>query len=167
MDGWERAWTGIERAVADVATGRPVIVLDGEDRENEGDLIFAATWATPELVAFMARHTSGYICVSMPGEDCDRLDLPPTHHINQDCRGTAYTVTVDARLGVSTGISAADRSPTLRGVESLSRVNLPTRPHPENLRYLRTKRDRMGHALAGLGEPGAAALPLPAAGAAR
>ena len=108
------AFAGIDRAVADVAAGRPVIVVDDEDRENEGDLIFAAARATPELLAFTVRYTSGYICVALTGEDCDRLDLPPMYHTNQDKRGTAYTVTVDAREGVTTGISAADRSRTIR-----------------------------------------------------
>ncbi|MCT2583261.1 bifunctional 3,4-dihydroxy-2-butanone-4-phosphate synthase/GTP cyclohydrolase II [Actinophytocola gossypii] len=105
---------GIERAVADIKAGRPVIVVDDEDRENEGDLIFAAEKATPELVAFMVRYTSGYICVPLPEADCDRLGLPPMFHTNQDVRGTAYTVTVDAKHGVSTGISAADRAHTIR-----------------------------------------------------
>ncbi|WP_086828765.1 bifunctional 3,4-dihydroxy-2-butanone-4-phosphate synthase/GTP cyclohydrolase II [Allokutzneria sp. NRRL B-24872] len=104
----------IERALADIAAGRPVIVVDDEDRENEGDLIFAAEKATPELIAFTVRYTSGYICVPLTGEDCDRLDLPPMYHSNQDVRGTAYTVTVDAKEGVSTGISAADRAHTIR-----------------------------------------------------
>ncbi len=104
----------IERAVEEVRRGRPVVVVDDEDRENEGDLIFAAELATPELVAFMVRHTSGYICVPLPEADCDRLDLPPMFHSNQDKRGTAYTVTVDAREGVTTGISATDRAHTIR-----------------------------------------------------
>ncbi|WP_433262586.1 bifunctional 3,4-dihydroxy-2-butanone-4-phosphate synthase/GTP cyclohydrolase II [Actinosynnema sp. CS-041913] len=104
----------IERAIADIAEGRPVVVVDDEDRENEGDLIFAAEKATPELLAFMVRYTSGYVCVSLTDADCDRLDLPPMYHTNQDQRGTAYTVTVDAREGVSTGISAADRARTIR-----------------------------------------------------
>ena len=104
----------IEQALADIAAGRPVVVVDDEDRENEGDLIFAAELATPELLAFMVRYTSGYICVPMTGEDCDRLDLPPAYHTNQDRRGTAYRVSVDAREGVTTGISAADRARTIR-----------------------------------------------------
>ncbi|MDP9796013.1 3,4-dihydroxy 2-butanone 4-phosphate synthase/GTP cyclohydrolase II [Catenuloplanes nepalensis] len=104
----------VEAAVAAIAEGRPVIVVDDEDRENEGDLIFAAEKATPELVAFMRRWTSGYICAPLTEEDADRLELPPMYHTNQDRRGTAYTVTVDAREGVSTGISAADRAHTLR-----------------------------------------------------
>ncbi|MGB8963064.1 MAG: bifunctional 3,4-dihydroxy-2-butanone-4-phosphate synthase/GTP cyclohydrolase II [Pseudonocardiaceae bacterium] len=108
------AFAGIDRAIADVAAGRPVIVVDDEERENEGDLIFAAARATPELLAFTVRYTSGYVCVALTGEDCDRLDLPPMFHTNQDKRGTAYTVTVDAREGVTTGISAADRAHTIR-----------------------------------------------------
>jgi 3,4-dihydroxy 2-butanone 4-phosphate synthase / GTP cyclohydrolase II len=103
----------IEAAVQQIAAGRPVIVVDDEGRENEGDLIFAAELATPQLVAFMVRHTSGYICVPLPAEECDRLDLPPMHHTNQDKRGTAYAVAVDAREGVSTGISACDRARTM------------------------------------------------------
>jgi 3,4-dihydroxy 2-butanone 4-phosphate synthase / GTP cyclohydrolase II len=104
----------IERAIAEIAAGRAVIVVDDEDRENEGDLIFAAEHATPELVAFMVRYTSGYICVPLIAEEADRLDLPPMFHTNQDKRGTAYAVTVDAREGVTTGISAADRARTIR-----------------------------------------------------
>src|SRR5437899_4306778 len=104
----------IERAVASIANGRPVVLVDDEDREIEGDLIFAAEKATPELLAFMVRYTSGYVCVALTEQDCDRLDLPPMYHTNQDARGTAYTVTVDAAHGISTGISAADRSHTLR-----------------------------------------------------
>ena len=104
----------VERAVADIAAGKPVVVVDDADRENEGDLIFAAQMATPELVAFMVRYTSGYICVPLTETDCDRLDLPPMYHTNQDRRGTAYTVTVDAADGVSTGISATDRAHTIR-----------------------------------------------------
>ena len=83
----------IEQAVAEIAAGRAVVVVDDEDRENEGDLIFAAEMATPELMAFMVRHTSGFICAPLTEADCDRLDLPPMYHTNQDRRGTAYTVT--------------------------------------------------------------------------
>ena len=107
-------FASIEAAIADMAAGKPVIVVDDADRENEGDLIFAAEMATPELVAFMVRYTSGYICVPLTEEDCDRLELPPMYHTNQDKRGTAYTVSVDAREGVSTGISAHDRATTMR-----------------------------------------------------
>jgi 3,4-dihydroxy 2-butanone 4-phosphate synthase/GTP cyclohydrolase II len=104
----------IEDAIAAIKAGKPVIVVDDEDRENEGDLIFAAELATPELLAFTVRHTSGYICAPLTEAEADRLELPPMYHTNQDRRGTAYCVTVDAREGVSTGISAADRAHTIR-----------------------------------------------------
>jgi 3,4-dihydroxy 2-butanone 4-phosphate synthase / GTP cyclohydrolase II len=107
------AWLQVRRALQDVAAGKPVVVLDDASRENEGDLIFAAEKATAELVSFMVRHTSGYICVALPGSECDRLDLPPMHHTNADGFGTAFTVTVDAKHGVTTGISAADRAYTI------------------------------------------------------
>ncbi|MDT7581483.1 MAG: 3,4-dihydroxy 2-butanone 4-phosphate synthase / cyclohydrolase, partial [Pseudonocardiales bacterium] len=103
----------IERALAELAAGRAVVVVDDEDRENEGDLIFAAEKATPELVSFMVRHTSGYICVGLTEAECDRLDLPPMHHTNSDSFRTAFTVTVDAKAGITTGISAADRARTI------------------------------------------------------
>jgi 3,4-dihydroxy 2-butanone 4-phosphate synthase / GTP cyclohydrolase II len=104
----------IEQAIADIKRGRPVVVIDDEDRENEGDLIFASELVTPELVAFMVRYTSGYICVSITESEADRLELPPMSIVNQDRRGTAYTVTVDAREGVTTGVSASDRARTIR-----------------------------------------------------
>jgi len=113
---------GIERAIADIAAGRAVVVVDSEDRENEGDLIFAAEHATPELMAFLVTHSSGYVCVALEGEDCTRLDLPPMRAENQDRHHTAYTVTVDARLGVTTGISAADRAHTARVLASADSV---------------------------------------------
>jgi 3,4-dihydroxy 2-butanone 4-phosphate synthase/GTP cyclohydrolase II len=96
----------VERAIKDIAAGKAVIVVDDEDRENEGDLIFAAEHATQELLAFMVRYTSGYVCAPLTEEEADRLDLPPQFHTNQDRRGTAYAVTVDAREGIGTGISA-------------------------------------------------------------
>jgi len=104
----------IERAITELAAGRPIVVVDDENRENEGDLIFAASKATPELVGFMIRHTSGVICMPMEGHELDRLKLPPMTAVNEDRKGTAYTVSVDARDGVSTGISAADRARTIR-----------------------------------------------------
>ncbi len=103
----------VERALAELAAGRSVVVVDDEDRENEGDLIFAAEKATPELVSFMVRHTSGYICVALTEAECDRLDLPPMHHTNSDSFRTAFTVTVDAKAGITTGISATDRARTI------------------------------------------------------
>jgi 3,4-dihydroxy 2-butanone 4-phosphate synthase/GTP cyclohydrolase II len=107
-------YAAVERALADIAAGKAVVVMDDEDRENEGDLIFAAEKATPELVSFMVRYTSGYICVALTEDDCERLDLPPMYHSNGDAFRTAFTVTVDAKAGVSTGISATDRAHTIR-----------------------------------------------------
>jgi 3,4-dihydroxy 2-butanone 4-phosphate synthase/GTP cyclohydrolase II len=104
----------IERAITDIAAGRAVVVVDDENRENEGDLIFAAELATPELVAFMVKYTSGYVCVPLTDADATRLQLPPMHRVNEDRRGTAYAVTVDARDGIGTGISATDRAHTIR-----------------------------------------------------
>ena len=104
----------VETALKQLSAGRPIIVVDDEDRENEGDLIFAASLATPEVVAFTVRHTSGVICVPMPGEELDRLHVPPMTAVNQDRKGTAFAVSVDARDGVTTGISAADRARTIR-----------------------------------------------------
>jgi 3,4-dihydroxy 2-butanone 4-phosphate synthase/GTP cyclohydrolase II len=104
----------IERAIADIAAGKAVVVVDDETRENEGDLIFAASKATPELMAFTIRHSSGVICVPMPGDMLDRLEIPLMTPHNKDKLRTAYTISVDARDGVSTGISAADRAHTAR-----------------------------------------------------
>lgn len=104
----------IEEAIAEIAAGKMVVVVDDEDRENEGDLIFAASKTTPELVGFMVRHSSGVICVPMEGPDLDRLGLPPMTAVNEDRKGTAYSVSVDARDGIETGISAKDRSRTIK-----------------------------------------------------
>ena len=104
----------VPAALEDLAAGRPVVVVDDADRENEGDLIFAAEKATADLVAFMVRYTSGYVCVPLTETDCERLELPPMYPVNQDKRGTAYTVSVDAREGIGTGISATDRARTMR-----------------------------------------------------
>ncbi|MGW8328785.1 3,4-dihydroxy-2-butanone-4-phosphate synthase [Streptomyces sp. NPDC055897] len=104
----------IEKALADLIAGKPVLVLDAEERENEGDLVASAALATEELLDFMVRYTSGYLCAPMPEAVCRRLELPEMVEDNQDPKGTAYRVTADARDGVTTGISGADRSRTLR-----------------------------------------------------
>jgi len=104
----------IERAVGDLAAARAVVVVDDEDRENEGDLVVAAAKITPELMAFIVRHTSGVVCVPMEGGHLDRLGLPPMTVVNEDRKHTAYAVSVDARHGLGTGISAADRASTAR-----------------------------------------------------
>ncbi len=104
----------IEEAIAAIAAGRPVLVADDENRENEGDVILSAELATPEWVAWTVRWSSGLLCAPMTNEIADQLDLPMMVERNEDVRGTAYTVTVDAAEGVTTGISASDRATTLR-----------------------------------------------------
>jgi 3,4-dihydroxy 2-butanone 4-phosphate synthase/GTP cyclohydrolase II len=104
----------VEDAVAAIAAGRAVVVVDDEERENEGDLIFAAAKATPELMAFTIRYSSGVICAPMAAETLDRLGIPLMTPHNRERQRTAYTVSVDARDGVTTGISAADRAHTVR-----------------------------------------------------
>ncbi|WP_417234574.1 3,4-dihydroxy-2-butanone-4-phosphate synthase [Arthrobacter sp.] len=104
----------VDAAIAAMAAGRPVVVVDDEDRENEGDIIFAAEFATPELMGWTIRYSSGVLCVPMPGDRADRLGLPPMVEHNQDAKGTAYTVSCDAAAGITTGISGADRALTAR-----------------------------------------------------
>ncbi|POX38223.1 bifunctional 3,4-dihydroxy-2-butanone-4-phosphate synthase/GTP cyclohydrolase II [Streptomyces sp. Ru73] len=106
----------VERAIADIAAGRPVVVVDDESRENEGDLVLAAEMATPEIVAFMMSECRGLICAPMEGDELDRLELPQMVQHNTESMQTAFTVSVDAtgEHGVTTGISAADRATTLR-----------------------------------------------------
>jgi 3,4-dihydroxy 2-butanone 4-phosphate synthase/GTP cyclohydrolase II len=103
----------VESVIAAVRRGEIAIVVDDEDRENEGDLIMAADAATPEKVGFFLRHTSGVICASLEAERCDDLRLAPMVPDNREAQGTAFTVSVDAAAGTSTGISAADRARTL------------------------------------------------------
>ena len=103
----------ISAALDALRAGRPVIVADDENRENEGDVVLSAELATPEWVAWTVRWSSGFICAPMPAEIADALDLPPMVAHNEDARGTAYTVSVDAADRISTGISAADRAHTL------------------------------------------------------
>ena len=104
----------IEVALNQLAKGRPVVVVDDADRENEGDLIFPAAVATPELMAMTIRYTSGVLCTPMTAERAVHLDLPPMTVSNQDPKGTAYTLSCDAAAVTSTGISAADRAITAR-----------------------------------------------------
>ena len=104
----------IPTAIEALRAGRPVIVADDEGRENEGDVIIAAQLASQEWIAWMVRYSSGFICAPMTNDIADRLELPPMVAVNQDPRGTAYTVSVDASDRLSTGISASDRAHTLR-----------------------------------------------------
>ncbi|MFZ3556098.1 bifunctional 3,4-dihydroxy-2-butanone-4-phosphate synthase/GTP cyclohydrolase II [Streptomyces sp. BH055] len=110
----------VEMAVRDIAAGRPVVVVDDEDRENEGDLVVAAEKITPEIVAFMMSECRGLICAPMEGAELDRLELPQMVGNNTESMQTAFTVSVDASgaHGVTTGISAADRAKTLRMLAS-------------------------------------------------
>lgn len=104
----------IEEAIADIRAGKMVILVDDEDRENEGDLTLAAEFVTPDAINFMARHGRGLICLSITEEKAEALRLPPMVHDNSSAFGTAFTVSIEARRGVTTGISAHDRATTIR-----------------------------------------------------
>jgi 3,4-dihydroxy 2-butanone 4-phosphate synthase / GTP cyclohydrolase II len=133
----KQVFDDVDRAIKDIAEGRPVVVVDDADRENEGDIILAASMATPELLAFMIRHTSGVICVPLPGAELDRLHLPLMTSQNTEHMRTAFTLSVDAREGVTTGISAADRAATIaRLVDPATTAQDLVRPgHMFPLRY--------------------------------
>uniref|UniRef100_A0A2N9F4T8 3,4-dihydroxy-2-butanone-4-phosphate synthase n=1 Tax=Fagus sylvatica TaxID=28930 RepID=A0A2N9F4T8_FAGSY len=113
-------FASIPEAVDDIRKGKMVIVVDDEDRENEGDLIIAASKATPEAMAFIVKHGTGIVCVSMKGEDLERLQLPlmVTHKENEEKLSTAFTVSVDAKCGTTTGVSARDRAATVLALAS-------------------------------------------------
>lgn len=130
-------FTDIDSAIAAIARGEFVIVVDDEDRENEGDLIMAAQHVTPEAMGFMIRHTSGVICLPLEGERCDELQLPLMVSNNTEMQRTAFTVSVDARDGIATGISAADRSTTVATlIDPASKPDSLARPgHIFPLRY--------------------------------
>jgi len=141
-------WSSVPDALQALRQGRPVLVLDEQSREDEGDVVLAASTASQEWVAWTVRHTSGFLCAPMPDTVADRLRLPPMVAHNQDVRGTAYTVSVDSRWGVGTGISAADRARTARvlaepttGPDDLVRPGhvLPLRARPGGVR------ERAGH----------------------
>ena len=140
--------SSIEEALEALRAGRPVIVADDENRENEGDVVLSAQLATPETVAWAVRWSSGFLCAPMPQDYADRLDLPPMVEHNEDARSTAYTVSVDAAEGVTTGISAHDRARTLNVLADASSQPtdlirpghvLPLRAVPGGVR------DRAGH----------------------
>ena len=105
----------IPELVAELAAGRMVILVDEEDRENEGDLVLAADLVTPEAINFMAKHGRGLICLTLTEARCRQLDLPLMVRDNKTPHGTAFTVSIEAAEGVSTGISAADRARYGRG----------------------------------------------------
>ncbi|MFQ5791007.1 MAG: 3,4-dihydroxy-2-butanone-4-phosphate synthase, partial [Acidobacteriota bacterium] len=110
----EGVFATVEEAVEDIRVGRIVIVVDDEDRENEGDLTIAAEKVTPQAINFMARYGRGLICMPMTGERLDELHIPLMVSDNTSSYGTAFCVSVEAKQGVSTGISAADRAQTVR-----------------------------------------------------
>src|SRR5690606_7537419 len=104
----------VEAIVADMRAGRMVILVDEEDRENEGDLVLAADHVTPDAINFMARYGRGLICLTLTRERCERLNLPPMVPRNGTKMGTAFTASIEAAEGVTTGISAADRARTVQ-----------------------------------------------------
>ncbi|KAJ1933786.1 hypothetical protein FBU59_005913 [Linderina macrospora] len=144
----------IESALTAIRNGEAVIVMDNEDRENEGDLIFAAEKATPELLAFMIRYSSGYICVGMHPDRLDELELPLMVKDSTDPLRTQYTITVDAAEGVSTGISAHDRSRTINLLGDFKNSEPKSFRRPGHVLPLRAKRggvlERGGHTEAGI-----------------
>jgi 3,4-dihydroxy 2-butanone 4-phosphate synthase/GTP cyclohydrolase II len=110
------ALNSVEEILAELRAGGMVVIMDDEERENEGDLIMAAECVTPAAVAFMIRHTSGIICVPMEEQHLVRLDLPQMVPVNNETQRTAFTVSVDLRAGTTTGVSSADRTATIRGL---------------------------------------------------
>jgi 3,4-dihydroxy 2-butanone 4-phosphate synthase/GTP cyclohydrolase II len=130
-------FASIEEAVAAFAAGKIVVVVDDASRENEGDLVMAAEAATAENIAFFLNHTSGVICMPMLGERLDQLDLPPMVLDNTESNRTAFTVSVDGRHGVTTGISAADRAATIAAlIDPITRPGDLARPgHVFPLRF--------------------------------
>src|SRR6202048_4209837 len=104
----------VEEAVEEIRQGRMIVLVDDEDRENEGDLTIAAEKITPEAINFMAKHARGLICLSLSPEICDSLELRPMAHRNTSRFGTAFCESIEAAEGVTTGISAADRAHTIR-----------------------------------------------------
>src|ERR1035441_9835582 len=106
-------FASIEQAIEDIREGRMVIVVDDEDRENEGDLTMAAEKITPEAVNFMAKHGRGLVCLALTEERCDELSLPLMTPVNTSNYGTAFCESIDARRGTTTGISTSDRATTI------------------------------------------------------
>ncbi|KAJ2722322.1 hypothetical protein GGI07_003404 [Coemansia sp. Benny D115] len=163
----EGSFDTVEAALEAIRNGQGVVVMDNEDRENEGDFIFAAEKATPELLAFTIRHSSGYICVGMHPDRLDELDLPLMVKNSTDPLRTQYTITVDAADGVTTGISAHDRSRTINILGNFAAKEPTLLRRPGHVLPLRAKRggviERGGHTeaavdltrLAGLNPAGA------------
>src|SRR6266496_1149946 len=122
-------FASIKDALTEIREGRMIIIVDDEDRENEGDLVCAAEKVTPEVINFMARYARGLICLPLTEERCDELHLTTQVADNTSFLGTAFTVSIDARKGVSTGISASDRATTiLVAVDSQTKPSDLARP---------------------------------------
>jgi 3,4-dihydroxy 2-butanone 4-phosphate synthase / GTP cyclohydrolase II len=147
--GQSPIFASIDGAIAELRAGRMIVVVDDEDRENEGDLVIAAEMTTPKAVNFMATHARGLICLAITGERADALELEPMASRNTSCGGTAFTVSIDAKgPDVTTGISAYDRSRTI-----LAAIDSSTRPEdlarPGHIFPLRARRngvlERQGH----------------------
>ncbi|KIP07098.1 hypothetical protein PHLGIDRAFT_71650 [Phlebiopsis gigantea 11061_1 CR5-6] len=159
----EFAFDSVEDALAAFGRGEFLVVSDDESRENEGDLIIAASEVSTEKMAWMIKHTSGYICISLPSERLEELEIPMMVNQNEDPHRTAYTVTVDYKFGTTTGISAHDRALTARALasphttpSSLSRPGhmVPLRARPGGVLT------RPGHTESGVDLCGLTGLPL-------
>lgn len=141
-------FSSVEDAIDAFRQGGMVVVVDDEDRENEGDLFLAAEFATPETVAFFLQHTSGYVCVCAPGERLDALELPPMVATNTEAQRTAFTVTVDVKRGTTTGISAGDRALTIAALADPT-ATAPEFARPGHVQVIRSRPggvlERAGH----------------------
>lgn len=138
--------SSIEDIIEDARQGRPYILVDAEDRENEGDVIISAQFATPDQINFMAKHARGLVCLAITAERSRQLRLPPMSHENLAEHGTAFTVSIEAREGITTGVSAHDRVATIRAAVrpgaragDLARPGhvFPLRAHPDGLQARR------------------------------
>ena len=122
------ALSPIQDIIADIRAGRMVVLVDEEDRENEGDLVLAAEHVTPEAINFMVKHARGLVCLTLTEARCKQLGLSPMARENKSQFNTAFTASIEAAEGVTTGISAQDRSRTVQAL-SLIHISEPTRPY--------------------------------------
>src|SRR5213079_3604006 len=123
MNETKSPFATVEEAVEEIRQGRMIVLIDDEDRENEGDLAMAAEKITPEVINFMAKYGRGLICMPLTEDRCDELHLPLMSPVNTSAHGTAFTESIDARVGVTTGISASDRAMTI-----LTAIDPKTKP---------------------------------------
>src|SRR5207237_7597129 len=128
-DSMPMKFNTIEEAIADIKQGRMVILVDDEDRENEGDLVMAAEKTTPQAINFMAMHGRGLVCLALSPERVEELQLPPMVAENTAPFGTAFTISIDARRGITTGISTKDRATTIQtAIDAKTKPSDLTRP---------------------------------------